>query len=42
MISKAMEPTGIELTLIYVLLGLLALIGTVIMFLAMKGYIDNL
>lgn len=42
MIIKAMEPTSVELTLIYVLLGLWALMGTVIMFLAMKGYIDRL
>lgn len=37
-----MEPTGIELTLIYGLLGLWALMGTVIMFLVMKRAIDEL
>lgn len=37
-----MEPTETELILIYVLLGLMALGGTVILFLAMKKCIDSL
>jgi hypothetical protein len=36
------QPTSLELTLIYVLLGLMALMGTLILFLAFKGYIDSI